>query len=165
MRLNRLARTPPERRQMTAIYVDADACPVKDEVMRVVRRHGLVVHMVSNQWMLLNDDPLVNRVVVEQGPDIADDWIAERAGPGDIAITADIQLAARCLEAGAAALGPDGRPFTQGDIGTALAMRDLNAHLRDTGEIAGYNPVFSKKDRLRFLDALERTVQSALRAE
>ena len=165
MRLNRLARTPPERRQMTVIYVDADACPVKDEVMRVVRRHGLVVHMVSNQWMLLNDDPLVNRVVVEQGPDIADDWIAERAGPGDIAITADIQFAARCLEAGAAALGPDGRPFTQGDIGTALAMRDLNAHLRDTGEIAGYNPVFSKKDRLRFLDALERTVQSALRAE
>ena len=77
---------------MTAIYVDADACPVKDEVMRVVRRHQLVVHMVSNQWMRLDDDPLVHRVVVEQGPDIADDWIAERAGPGDIAITADYDL-------------------------------------------------------------------------
>ena len=150
---------------MVALYVDADACPVKDEVMRVVRRHGLVVHMVSNQWMRLDDDPLVRRVLVEQGPDIADDWIADRADPGDIAITTDIPLAARCLEAGAAVLGPDGHPFTQAGIGAALAMRELNAHLRETGESAGYNPVFSKKDRLRFLDALERMVRAALRTD
>ncbi len=148
---------------MTALYIDADACPVKDEAMRVVRRHGLVVHMVSNQWMRLDEDPLVRRVVVEQGPDIADDWIAEQAGAGDIVVTADIPLAARCLAAGAAVLGPDGRPFTKAGIGSALAMRDLNAHLRDTGEIAGYNPAFNKKDRLRFLDALERAVQEAMR--
>ncbi len=130
--------------------------------MRVVRRHGLVVHMVSNQWMRLDDDPLLRRVLVEQGPDIADDWIAERAGAVDIVITADIQLDARCLAAAAAVLGPDGRPFTQAGIGSALAMRDFNAHLRDSGEISGYNPAFSRTDRLRFLDALERTVRQAL---
>ena len=150
---------------MTAIYVDADACPVKDGVMRVVRRHELIVHMVSNQWMRLDDDPLVNRVVVEQGSDVADDWIAERVGSGDIVITADIQLAARSLDAGAAVLGHNGRPFTQADIGTALAMRDLNAHLRDIGEIVCDNPSFTRKDRLRFLDALERAVLAALRTK
>ena len=148
---------------MTVLYVDADACPVKAEVMRVARRHGLIVHMVSNQWMRLDGDPLVRRVVVEQGPDVADDWIAEHAVHGDIVVTADIPLAASCLAAGAAALGPDGRPFTKTGIGLALAMRDLNAHLRDTDEIVGYNPVFTKKDRLRFLDTLERTVQRMLR--
>ena len=149
---------------MTALYVDADACPVKEEVMRVARRHGLIVHMVSNQWMRLDDDPLVRRVVVEQGLDVADDWIAEHAVHGDIVVTADIPLAASCLVAGAAALGPDGRPFTKTSIGSALAMRDLNAHLRDAGKIAGNNPAFTKKDRLRFLDALERTVQQMLPA-
>lgn len=148
---------------MSALFVDADACPVKDEVVRVARRHGLVVHMVSNAWMRLDEDPLVDRVIVPQGPDAADDWIAERAGPGDIVITADIPLAARGLERGARVIGPSGRPFTEAGIGAALAMRELTAHLRETGEIRGNNPSFSKKDRLRFLDALEREVQTVKR--
>ncbi|MBT5433743.1 MAG: DUF188 domain-containing protein, partial [Rhodospirillaceae bacterium] len=108
-------------------------------------------------------DPLVSMIVVEQGPDVADDWIAERAAGGDIVITSDIPLAARCLEAGAAVMGSNGKPFTEAGIGSALAMRELKAHLRETGEIAGYNPSFQKKDRLRFLDAMEREVQKALR--
>ncbi|MCP5371419.1 MAG: YaiI/YqxD family protein [Hyphomicrobiales bacterium] len=148
---------------MTEIYVDADACPVKDEVLRVAGRHGLRVHVVSNQWFRLPDDPLVNRVLVPEGPDAADDWIAERAGPGDVAVTADIPLAARCLARGARVLGPTGKPFTGDGIGMAVAMRDLMAHLRDTGEVSGYNPSFGKKDRSRFLDALENMVRAALR--
>jgi uncharacterized protein YaiI (UPF0178 family) len=149
---------------VTEVYVDADACPVKDEVLRVVRRHGLRVHMVSNGWLRLDDDPLVNRVVVPQGADIADDWIAERAGPSDVVVTSDIPLAARCLERDARVIGPSGRPFTKDGIGNALAMREFSAHLRETGEIRGNNPLFSKKDRLRFLDALEREVQAARRS-
>jgi uncharacterized protein YaiI (UPF0178 family) len=148
---------------MTLIYVDADACPVKDEVVRVAQRHGLDVAMVSNSWMRTDPDPRIRLVVVEQGPDVADDWIAERAGRGDIVITNDIPLAARCLEAGATVLGSQGREFTEAGIGSALAMRELNAHLRETGESAGYNAAFTKKDRLRFLDAMERSVQKALR--
>ena len=149
---------------MTVIFVDADACPVKDEVVRVAQRHGLQVNMVSNSWMRTDPDPRIRLIVVEQGPDVADDWIAERAGPGDIVITSDIPLAARCLEAGAIVLGSQGREFTEAGIGSALAMRELNAHLRETGESAGYNASFTKKDRLRFLDAMERSVQRALRS-
>ena len=149
---------------MTEIYVDADACPVKDEVLRVAARHGVAVHFVSNQWMRLPDSPLVKRVVVDDGFDAADDWIAEHAGAGDIAITGDIPLAARCLEAGAAALGHQGKPFTADNIGAAVAMRELKSHLRDTGEISGAGPGFSKADRSRFLQALEAAVQAARRA-
>lgn len=149
---------------MTLIYVDADACPVKDEVLRVAGRHGLKVFMVTNQWLRLPDDPLVELVQVPDGLDVADDWIAERAGTGDIVVTADIPLAARALERGAQALGPTGRPFTDNGIGMALAMRDLSAHLRDTGEIKGGGPSFSKKDRSNFLQALEQAVQTARRA-
>ena len=98
-------------------------------------------------------------VVVDAGPDVADDWIAERVGPGDIAITADIPLAKRCLDQEAEVLGSTGKPFTEESIGMALAMRDLNAHLRETGEIKGYNASFSKQDRSRFLQALEQTIQ------
>lgn len=145
------------------MYVDADACPVKEEVLRVTRRHGLVVHMVSNGWLRLDGDPLVRRVTVPQGPDVADDWIAERAGPRDVVVTADIPLAARCLARGAAVIGPTGRPFTEAGIGSALAMRELSAHLRETGESRGGGPPFSRQNRLRFLDALEREVQAALR--
>ncbi len=148
---------------MTVIYVDADACLVKDEVVRVAQRHRLSVHMVSNSWMRTDPDPLIAMVVVDQGADVADDWIAERAGRDDIVITHDIPLAARCLDAGAAVLGADGRAFTQAGIGSTLAMRDLNAHLRETGESTGYHAAFSRKDRLRFLDVMERTVQAALR--
>jgi len=148
---------------VTEIYVDADACPVKDEVLRVAARHGLSVHMVSNQWMRLPESPLINRVIVSDGFDAADDWIAERTGAGDIAITSDIPLASRCLEAGAWVLGPGGKPFTTDNIGMALSMRDLNAHLRDTGEIRGGGPSFTKQDRSNFLQALETAVQAAKR--
>lgn len=144
---------------MREIFVDADACPVKDEVLRVAVRHGLTVHMVSNSWMRLPETPLIHRVVVAEGPDAADDWIAERIGAGDIAITADIPLASRCLKKGAQAIGSTGKPFTGDSIGTALAMRDLMAHLRDTGEITGGPPSFTKADRSRFLSALEDAVR------
>ena len=146
-------------------YVDADACPVKDEVMKVALRHQWRVHFVSNSFMRLPEGPLVHRVVVTEGPDVADDWIAERAGPGDIAITADIPLAARCLKAGAKAIGPTGKPFDQGSIGMALAMRDLQSHLRETGESRGFNPSFTPKDRSRFLEALEHAVQAVKRGK
>ena len=145
------------------IYVDADACPVKDEVLRVADRHDLPVHMVANSWMRLDDHPLINRVIVPEGPDAADDWIAERAGEKDIVITADIPLASRALTNGAAAIGPNGKPFTRDNIGMALAMRDLNSELRDTGVIRGGGPTFSKQDRSRFLNALENTVQAIKR--
>ena len=148
---------------MLEIYVDADACPVKDETIRVAERHGITVHMVSNSWMRLAEGPLVRRVVVGDGLDAADDWIAERAGAGDIVVTADIPLAARCLKAGAAALGPSGKAFTEDNIGTALAMRDLMGHLRDTGEVRGNNPGFTARDRSRFLQALEQAVQAISR--
>ncbi len=146
---------------MVEIYVDADACPVKDEVMRVAYRHQLRVHFVSNSYMRLDDSELVNRVVVDKGPDVADDWIAERAGPGDIAITADIPLADRCVKAGAAALSPTGKPFSPESIGMALAMRNLMTDLRETGEISGHNPAFSRKNRSDFLQELEKMVQQA----
>lgn len=148
---------------MSEIYVDADACPVKDEVMRVAYRHQLRVHFVSNSFMRLDDSELVNRVVVAEGPDVADDWIAERAGPGDIAITADIPLADRCVKAGAAALSPTGKPFSPESIGMALAMRNLMSDLRETGEISGHNPSFSRKNRSDFLQELEKLVQQAKR--
>ncbi len=149
---------------MTEIYVDADACPVKDEVLRVAARHGVAVHYVSNQWMRLAESPLVNRVVVDDGFDAADDWIAGHVGTGDIAITGDIPLAARCLEAGAATLDHRGKPFTRDNIGTAVAMRELNSHLRDTGEVSGHNPTFTRQDRSNFLQALEMAVQAAKQA-
>ena len=148
---------------MLEIYVDGDACPVKQEVLRVAGRHGLTVHMVSNQWFRLPDNPKINMVLVPEGLDAADDWIAGRIGRGDIAVTADIPLAARCLEKGARPIGPAGRPFTEDGIGMALAMRDLTAHLRDSGAIRGTGPGFTNRDRARFLQALEAAVQSIRR--
>ncbi len=146
------------------IYVDADACPVKAEVLKVATRHDLKIFMVSNSWMRLDESPLINRIVVTEGPDEADNWIAERIGPADIAITADIPLASRCLKAGAQVIGPTGKPFDNTGIGMALAMRDLQSHLRETGESRGINPVFTPKDRSRFLEALEIAIQSNKRA-
>ena len=148
---------------MLEIYVDGDACPVKAEVLRVAVRHGLIVHMVSNQWLRLDDSPLLRRVVVSEGADAADDWIAGRIGAGDIAVTADIPLAARCIEQGARVLDPAGKPFTEAGIGMALAMRDLKTQLREAGEIRSLNPNFSKRDRSRFLSALEEAVQAVKR--
>ena len=145
------------------IYVDADACPVKDEVVRVAERHGLAVHMVSNAWMRIADSPLINRVVVEEGPDVADDWIAAQIGSGDIAVTADIPLAARCIKAGAKVIGPTGKPFTESSIGMALAVRDLMADLRETGQVHSTNSAFTRQDRSRFLQALEQAIQDVRR--
>jgi hypothetical protein len=146
------------------LYVDADACPVKEEAVRVAERHGLEIHFVSNAFMRLPEGPLIKRVVVAEGPDAADDWIAERIGTRDIAVTADIPLAARCLKQGAQAIGPTGKPFTQAGIGMALAMRELSAHLRETGESKGFNASFTRQDRSRFLQAMEEAVQRVLRA-
>lgn len=146
---------------MLDIYVDGDACPVKQEVLKVADRHSLTVYMVGNSWLRVGDSPLVKRIVVPEGPDAADDWIAEHIGKGDIAITSDIPLADRCLKNGAGVLGPTGRPFTEQSIGMALAMRDLKATLRETGEISGAGPSFSKRDRSNFLSALEESVQAS----
>ena len=148
---------------MTTIYVDADACPVKDEVVRVAERHAFEVWFVSNSHMRLPVSDLARRMVVEGTPDAADDWIASHIGPGDIAVTADIPLASRCLKAGALAIGPTGKPFTQANIGIAVAMRDLSRHLRETGESRGFNASFTKADRSRFLQALENALQQLKR--
>lgn len=145
------------------IYVDADACPVKAEVLRVATRHGLNIHMVSNSWMRLEDSPLINRVIVGDGPDAADDWIAERVGSSDIVVTADILLAARCLKTGAQCIGPTGKAFSEPSIGMAVAMREVQRHLRETGESRGFNPPFIQRDRSQFLQALEQAIQAKLR--
>lgn len=146
------------------IYVDADACPVRDEVVRVAERHGLRVLMVSNGGIRPSAHPLVDVVIVPSGADVADSWIADRVGRRDVCVTADIPLAARCLEAGARALRPNGETFTPANIGTALAMRDLAADLRaaDPWRQAGSRP-FSKSDRSRFLDSLEREIRASMR--
>ena len=148
---------------MTEIYVDGDACPVKEEILKVAYRHDLVVHLVSNQWLRLPVGPKVNKVVVSDGFDAADDWIAERAGSADIVITSDIPLAERCLKSGAAVVGPTGKRFTADNIGMAMAMRSLKADLRDMGEISGHNASFSKAHRSEFLNILENIVQKSKR--
>lgn len=143
------------------IYVDADACPVKDETLKVAERHQLVVTLVSNGGMRPSRDPMVRNVIVPKSADAADDWIVEHVVAGDIVITADVPLAARCVEIGAHVLGPTGRAFTPQSIGMAVAMRDLKQQLRESGEIKGYNPAFSTQDRSKFLQALESAVRQA----
>jgi uncharacterized protein YaiI (UPF0178 family) len=149
---------------MTALYIDADACPVKEEAYRVAARYGLAVFVVCNAWIPTPPDPRVKLVVVDQGPDVADDWIAERAGTGDIVVTADILLAQRALAAGAQALHPAGRPFTSDNIGGALASRAIGEHLRSMGEATGGPRPFSPSDRSKFLQALDAAVVKARRA-
>jgi uncharacterized protein YaiI (UPF0178 family) len=146
---------------MTEIYVDADACPVKAEIERVALRHEIVMHLVSNSGFRSSHNPLIRNVLVSDKFDAADDWIVERAKTGDIVITTDIQLADRCLKAGAQVIGPTGKPFTANSIGTALAMRELSSQLRDMGEIKGGGPSFNQQDRSRFLNALELAIQKA----
>ncbi len=146
---------------MTEIFVDADACPVKDEVIRVAERHKLVVHVVGNTWMRLAEGPLVQRVVVPRTPDAADDWIAERAGLGDVVVTADIPLAARCVAKKAKVVRHNGKPLDEASISMAVAVRDLHTHLREVGEITRGPAPFTKQDRSRFLDTLETTVRAA----
>ena len=145
------------------IYVDADACPVKDEIIRVAERHGLPAVFVANQLGRLPPSRMIERVIVPEGPDAADDWIAERIGPDDICITQDIPLAKRCLDAGAQAIGPTGKPFDLGNIGMAMAMREVRQHLREIGEGGSYNAPFRRQDRSQFLQALENAIQATKR--
>jgi uncharacterized protein YaiI (UPF0178 family) len=146
-------------------FIDADACPVKDETFKVAARYGLKTWVVGNSFIRLPQSPMIEQVVVEAGPDIADDWIAERIKPGDIAITNDIPLADRVLKAGGAALAPNGRPFTADSIGSALAQRSIMEHIRSTGEITGGPKPFSPADRSRFLQALDEAVNRERRRQ
>ena len=143
------------------ILVDADACPVKDEIYKVAWRHEVPVTIVSNSIIRVPAHPLVERVVVSEGFDAADDWIAERAGAGSICITADILLADRCLKAGAQVIAPNGKPFTTSSIGAAVATRAIMADLRAgaVGDAIGGPPPFSKADRSRFLSALDEALR------
>jgi uncharacterized protein YaiI (UPF0178 family) len=148
---------------MLNIYVDADACPVKEEVIKVADRHKLDVYMVSNSYLRPINKSNIHLVLVESGADIADNWIVERIKNGDIAVTADILLAQRCLANKAEALNPNGKIFTNENIGNAVAGRILNAHLREIGEITGGNPSFTKQNRSAFLQRLENTIQAIKR--
>ena len=149
---------------MTCIYVDADACPVKGEVLRVADRHRVKVYIVSNGGIRPNPHPEVETVVVSDGPDVADKWIADRIGRGDVCVTGDIPLAARCIANGARALKHDGEAFSPANIGNILAMRDLMADLRAADPFRqGSGKLFSKADRSRFLQALEREVRAAIK--
>ena len=141
------------------IFIDADACPVKDEVYKVAGRYGLMTYVVSNSFIRIPTSPLIERRIVEAGPDAADDWIAEEALPGDIVITNDIPLADRALKAGAAAIAPNGRPFTVDSIGAALAQRSIMEHIRSTGEITGGPKSFASNDRSQFLQTLDTVIQ------
>ena len=147
---------------MTALYVDADACPVKDEAERVATRHRVPLHLVSNGGLRPSRNPLVEVVVVAEGPDVADMWIADRATKGDVVVTNDMPLAAKCVANGALVLRPDGSTLTEANVGQALAMRDLMADLRAADPFRqGGGRAFSKADRSRFLDTLERLLRQA----
>lgn len=150
---------------MTTLYVDGDACPVKAEAERVATRHKVPMALVSNGGLRPSANPLVQVVIVAEGADEADKWIAERCGPGDVVVTSDIPLAAKCVEAGARVLRPNGEVFTAANIGQQLAMRDLMADLRAANPLGagGGGKPFGKADRSRFLDVLEREVRAGLR--
>jgi len=145
------------------IYVDADSCPVKQEVYRVARRYELNVTLVANAWMRTPDHPGIALEVVDDGFDAADDWIVDHVETDDIVVTADIPLASRCMQNGARAIGSTGRPFTEDNIGEAVATRDLLAVLRGGGEITGGPPPLTKRDRSRFLQTLDEVIQSIRR--
>ncbi|KIC49883.1 YaiI/YqxD family protein [Tateyamaria sp. ANG-S1] len=149
---------------MTTLYIDADACPVKAEAERVATRHKVPMKVVSNGGLRPSQNPLIETVIVPEGPDIADMWIADRAGPGDVVVTGDIPLAAKCVEAGARVLKHNGEALTQANIGNVLATRDLMADLRAADPFRqGGGKGFTKADRSRFLDALERELRAAKR--
>lgn len=140
------------------IFVDADACPVKDEVYKVAGRYGLKTYVVANSFMMVPKSSMIERVIVDAGPDVADDWIAERVTPGDVVVTNDIPLADRVLRAGGAAVTPTGKPFTENSIGSAIAQRALMEQLRSTGEITGGPRPFDRNDRSKFLQALDELI-------
>ena len=141
------------------IFVDADACPVKEEVYRIAERHGLRVYVVANSPIQVPRDGMIERITVGPGLDAADDWIAQRADPAVIVVTNDTPLASRCLKAGSRVIATNGRPFTDASIGMALAMRNLMADLRETGQIGGGPPAFSPRDRSAFRSALDQTIR------
>ena len=147
-----------ETRRRIRVFVDADACPVKAEVYRVAERYRLPVFVVSNSLIAIPASAMIERVVVEAGPDVADGWIADRAGAGDVVVTADVPLAARCVKAGADVLGPTGRRFDASSIGMTLATRNLMEELRSAGQITGGPKPFGQKDRSAFLNALDNAV-------
>jgi hypothetical protein len=149
---------------MREIYVDGDACPVKDETCKVAARYALAVHVVVNRPMRVPRDPLVRLVVVPGGFDAADDFIATHAGEGDIVVTADVPLAARCVARGARVVGPKGREFTEAGIGDALATRDLMDSLRQMGEVTGGPAPMDGRARSRFLSKLDEIVNAVLKA-
>ena len=140
------------------IFIDADACPVKDETYKVAARYGLHTFVVSNSFIQIPPSPLIARHIVDAGPDVADDWIAAQVAPGDVVVTNDIPLADRVLKAGGAAIAPNGRAFTADSIGSALAQRAVMEHIRSTGEITGGPKPFAGADRSRFLQALDEAV-------
>jgi hypothetical protein len=148
---------------MLEIYIDADACPVKAEVEKVATRHSLQVHIVSNGGIRPRPHPLIHTVIVEAGADAADDWIAEHIQADDIAITADILLAGRCIEKDARVLRPNGDAFTPDNIGVAKGMRELQRHLREATGNQTYNAGFTQRDRSQFLNALENAIQAIKR--
>jgi uncharacterized protein YaiI (UPF0178 family) len=141
------------------IYVDADACPVKDEIYRVAVRLGVPVSIVAGKFIRVPQDPLIERIAAGDGMDAADNWIAERAGPGDIVVTSDIPLASRCVKAGAEVIAPNGKPFTEESIGMALAVRNLMTDLRSSGEITGGPKPPGPRDRSNFLATLDQTIR------
>ena len=148
---------------MLHIFIDADACPVKQEVYRVAKRYDLSVTLVAGSWMRVPEEANLALKVVGEGMDAADNWIVEHLGVDDIVITADIPLAARCLEKTAHALGPTGKPFTEENIGSALATRELLSALRDLGELMGGPPPFDKRDRSRFLHRFDEMINAIRR--
>lgn len=154
----------PTDKQPMVVLVDADACPVKNEIYKVAGRHGIKTFVVCNAFIQVPRDLLIERVVVAEGMNVADDWIAERARPGAIVITADIPLAGRCVKAGASVLGPNGRTFTEDSIGMTLATRNLMDELRSAGAVTGGPPPFTPKDRSAFLAALDLAIVRLKRA-
>ena len=149
---------------MLDIYIDADACPVKKEIYRVATRYRLDVILVSNSWMRMPESSRIKLVVVDKGADVADDWIVEHVAPNDIVVSGDIPLASRCLKKGAVVIGNTGRPFTDDNIGNALSLRNLLADLREQGVMTAGPKPFSKKDRSRFLQALDEAIVKVQRA-
>ena len=149
---------------MLIIYIDADACPVKEDIFRVAKRHNLQVYLVSNSYLTMKVDENVHKIQVNSDPDAADDWIVERIKVGDIVVTTDILLADRCLKNAACAISPTGKVFNNDNIGAAKVMRELRAYLRETGVAPSYNDSFSKQKRSHFLQALEQIIQSIKRS-
>ncbi len=144
---------------MLKLFVDGDSCPVKDEILKISMRHNLEVFLVSNRWSTAQMGPRVHKILVPSEADAADNWIVQHIEKNDIAITADILLVERCIKLEAHVISPQGKKFTEENIGNIVAIRNLNTHLRETGEISNYNNAMTKQDKSRFLQELENIIQ------